>query len=140
MSQAQERKRDLRAAAEEAKEKQRAHEERMTKMILDWVATVTPKRGDIVVLTVPTEYFVWPGTDPEDVTEEQSEMMETCHKVLGTLLQGVMQQGILPGGAAILGEGMSLSDLPPPWEKHPDARSPIAIPNSRIVLPPGTKF
>jgi hypothetical protein len=36
---------------------------------------------------------------------------------------------------------MSLEDLPPPWEKHPDAEQPaVEVPKGRIFLPPGTKI
>ncbi len=124
-------------------ERQRQHEAEMTRMILDWITVTRPKRGDVIVLTVPKESFVWPGTAAEDVTEEQSAMMEACHKVLGELLEAVHRSGVLPGGAAILGEGMTLSDLPPPWEKHPDAREPsehLVVPGKSILLPPGTKI
>lgn len=136
----------VKASAAERKateaEKERAHQLELTKLVLDWITVVSPKRGDILALTVPQEYFVYPGTAPEDVTDAQKDMMETAHRVLGTVIEGVRSVGVLMGGAAILGEGMTLADLPPPWEKHPDAKDPseIAVPKSRILLPPGTKI
>lgn len=120
--------------AEEA-DKQRAHEVEQTKLILDWIATVTPKRGDIIVLTVPREYFAYPGTAPDEITDTQKAMMETGHRVLGMVIEGVRSVGVPIGGAAILGEGMTLADLPPPWAK-PEA----AIVKPRLLLPPGTKI
>jgi hypothetical protein len=135
--------REAKALAVAERQAEREHELAMTKMLLDRLATVTPKRGDIITLTVPAEHFIYPGTKLEDTTEEQRAWMEQCHTVLQAIIDGVMKQGILPGGAAILGEGMTLSDLPPPWEKHPDARAPaekIVTPGKRIFLPPGTKF
>jgi len=136
-------KREAKALAVAERQAEREHELAMTKMLLDRLATVTPKRGDIITMTVPAEHFIYPGTKPEDMTEEQKVWMEQCHTVLQTVLDNLMKQGILPGGAAILGEGMRLENLPPPWEKHPDAREPtekIVTPGKRIYLPPGTKF
>lgn len=138
----------MQAAAHERKaaeaERQRAHETGADQvLVLDWITTVSPKRGDILVLTVPQEFFVYPGTQPEDISAGQQEMMETAHRVLGQLIEGVRSVGVIVGGAAILGEGMTLADLPPPWEKHPDAKDPsekLAVARSRIVLPPGTKI
>lgn len=128
-------------AVKTERQKERDHESKLQRQILDWIETVQPKRGDILVLRVPDEQFVHPGTKPEDVTDEQKSVMETCHQVLGTLLQNMQMCGILAGGAAIIGDSMSLEDLPPPWEKHPDAEEPtIPVARSRILLPPGTKI
>ena len=143
MTQAQQMKREARAAAATEREREREHELAMTKLLLDRTTTLTATRGDIVVLTVPRELFVYPGTKPEDVTEAQSQMMEAAHSVLRTICDGLIRQGILPGGAAILGEGMTLTDIPPPWEKHPDAieePSKIVKPGTRLYLPPGAKI
>jgi hypothetical protein len=124
-----------------ASDKKREHEARLQRQILDWVEVVKPVRGDILVLRVPDEKFIHPGTKREDVTEEQEVTMQVCHQVLGTLIQSVQQAGVLPGGAAILAESMKLEDLPPPWEKHPDTEThAIEVPRSRILLPPGTKI
>ena len=136
-------KREAKALSVAERQAEREHELAMTKMLLDRLAVVTPKRGDILTMTVPAEHFIYPGTKPEDMTEEQKVWMEQCHTVLQTLISDLTKQGILLGGAAILGEGMTLADLPPPWEKHPDAREPLEkllTPGKRIYLPPGTKF
>jgi hypothetical protein len=126
--------------AEREREK-REHEAKLQRQILDWIEVVRPARGDILVLRVPNEKFVHPGTAPEDITDEQRSTMESCHQVLGVLLQNIQQCGILPGGAAIIAESMKLEDLPPPWERHPDAREEtIQTVRSRILLPPGTKI
>lgn len=141
MSAAQETKREARAAAAAERDAEREHELAITKLILDRVATLTAKRGDIIVLTVPADKFIYPGTKPEDMDDERKAWMEQCHAVLNTLCNNLVQQGILPGGACILGEGMTLKDLPPPWEKHPDSEeSKIERPGSRLLLPPGTRI
>ena len=128
-------------AVKTERQREREHEAKMQRQILDWIQVVQPKRGDILVMRVPDERFVHPGTPREDVTDEQKSLMETCHGVLGTLIQSVGQGGILLGGAAIIAESMTLEDLPPPWEKHPDAEEPtIPVARSRILLPPGTKI
>lgn len=120
--------------------KQQQHEAKMQRQVLDWIQVVQPKRGDILVLRVPDDQFVKPGTAPEDVTDEQKALMQTCHDVLGVLIEQVQRAGVLPGGAAILAESMKLEDLPPPWERHPDAHEPsIPVARAGIVLPPGTK-
>jgi len=131
----------VKASAADRQKAQHAHEARLQRQVLDWVQVVQPKRGDILCLRVPDEFFVYPGTDPEDITDEQRSMMETCHQVLGTLMQGVGMSGVQLGGAAIIGEQMSLEDLPPPWEKHPDAREDgLAVAKSKLLLPPGTRL
>jgi len=128
-------------AVKTERQKEREHEAKMQRQVLDWIQVVQPKRGDILVLRVPDEKFIHPGTDPEDVTEEQQALMATCHQVLGTLIDNVQRSGVLPGGAAILADSMTLEDLPPPWEKHPDSVEPtIPVARSRILLPPGTKI
>jgi hypothetical protein len=122
-----------------AAERQQAHEAAMQRQVLDWVEVVRPERGDILCLRVPNQFFVYPGTDLESITDEQRSMMETCHSVLGTLIEAVARTGIQPGGAAVIGEDMTLENLPPPWEKHPDAKPKVEVP-SRLLLPPGTKI
>lgn len=127
-------------AADRMREK-REHEAALQRQMLDWITVVKPQRGDILVMRVPAEKFIHPGTKVEDTTEDQRATMEACHKVLGEVLQNVGQSGILLGGAAILADEMKLEDLPPPWEKHPDAEeAAIPVARSRILLPPGTKI
>ncbi len=136
-------KREARAAAAAERAAEREHEVELTKLVLSWLGTTTPKRGDILVLTVPAEYFPMPGTPQEEITPEQMAMMEHAHTVFRTCLQQVERAGILLGGACLIGEGMRLEDMPPPWEKHPDAQAAserIVTPGKRILLPPGTKI
>lgn len=111
---------------------------KLQRRVLDWIETVKPVAGDILVLRVPSELWVKPGTAAEDVTPEQESTMREAHHVLGTVLANVRNNGIQLAGAAILSEDMTLEDLPPPpgWAKQPT----IQVPQSRILLPPGTKI
>lgn len=119
----------------------RDHEARLQRQALDWIEVVKPTRGDILVLRVPNEKFIHPGTKREDATEAQIATMEACHAVLRTVIESLAAVGVQAGGAAILAEEMTLEDLPPPWEKHPDAeQASIPVARSKILLPPGTKI
>lgn len=128
----------VKATAAERKAQQRredqAHQAKLQRQALDWLEVVKPKRGEILVLRVPDDKFVYPGTKAEDVTPEQDATMRACHEVLGIVIQSALAAGVKPGGAAILGESMSLESLPPP-----PAPPSIPVARPKILLPPGTK-
>jgi hypothetical protein len=119
--------------AEREREK-REHEAKLQRQILDWISVVKPQRGHILVLRVPDDKFIHPGTAPEDMTDEQKATMQACHDVMTTLVQNLQVIGTHIGGACILAESMRLEDLPLPNQ------SPIVTPTPGIILPPGTKI
>jgi hypothetical protein len=65
--------------------------------MLDWIEVVRPQRGDILVMRVPDDKFVHPGTAREDITDEQHETMTTCHRVIGEVINNVARMGIQLG-------------------------------------------
>jgi len=120
------------AVRQSASERKLEHEAKLQRQILDWITVVQPKRGDVLVVRVPDEHFIYPGTAMEDVSSGQRETMEACHKLMGLLVASIQNAGIPIGGAAIMAEGMTLESLPPP-------EPPIPVVSPRILLPPGTK-
>lgn len=141
MSAAQESKREARAAAAAEREAEREFELAMQKQILDWIAVTSVQPGDVLTITVPADKFCYPGTNPEDMTDEQKMWMEDCHRVLLSLLTDLGKMG-KPVLGAIIGEGMTLEDLPPPAsslaEREPTSK--IVKPGQRIFLPHGAKI
>jgi hypothetical protein len=115
-----------------ARKAAREHEMKLQRQMLDWIEVVRPQRGDILVMRVPDEQFIHPGTPRADVSEEQEATMETCHRVISEVIENVSRVGIQLGGAAIMAESMRLEDLPPP-------QPPIPVVKPRILLPPGTQ-
>lgn len=118
-----------------AAERKQEHEAKMQRQILDWIEVVRPERGNVLVMRVPDDQFPPLGTRPEDLTDEQRELMETCHKVLMEVIRGLAQDGRPMAGAAIMGESMRLEAQPAPPRPGEPVRSPAGL-----VLPPGTRI
>ncbi len=118
-----------------ARQAKAEHEAKLQRQILDWIEVQQPKDGNVLVLRVPDDRFIQPGTKAEDITDEQRATMEACHQVLRTVLTDLGRAGVRMGGAAILAESMKLEDLPPP----PQMQGRIHAARSPILLPPGTK-
>lgn len=130
----------VKATSAERLRLKRAHEAKLQRQILDWIEIVRPKSGNVLVLRVPDDKFIWPGTAEEDTTEEQREVMQACQQVLSVIGKGLAQTGTQIAGGAVLTESMKLEDLPPPWEQHPEMVGPgVVVPKKQILLPPGTK-
>jgi len=126
-----------RAEKKAARDAEREHEAKLQRQILDWIEVVKPERGHILVMRVPDDRFIWPGTPIEDASAAQMQTMQACHKVLAILIDDLNRSGTRMGGAAVIADGMKLEDLPPP---PPEIREQIAQARSRILLPPGTKI
>lgn len=120
-----------------ATQRKQEHEAKLQRQILDWIEVKKPQRGNVLVMRVPDEKFAPPGTPLEDIPAETKDLMAFCHSVLRALLSDLGRAGVLMGGAAVLSESMSIEDIPPP---PPEVREQIAVAQSRIVLPPGTKI
>lgn len=123
----------VKAGATAPAKAKRDHEALLQRQALDWIEVATIPPGAILVMRVPNEKFIHPGTKREDVTEEQMATMQACHDVLGILIQSLGVAGVRVGGAAILAADMKLEDLPPPNAQK------IHLPRPGIILPPGTK-
>lgn len=130
-------------AAETKREARKAkadHEAKLQRQILDWIEVAQPKPGNVLVLRVPDDKFIWPGTPEEETTEEQREIMQACQQVLGVIGRGLSMTGTPIAGGAVIAESMKLEDLPAPWEQHPEMVPPgVVVAKKQILLPPGTK-
>lgn len=124
----------------EARKAKADHEAKLQRQILDWIEVAQPKPGSVLVLRVPDDKFIWPGTPEEETTEENREIMLACQQLLSVIGRGLTQTGVPIAGAAVLAESMKLEDLPPPWKQHPEMVKPgVVVPKKQILLPPGTK-
>jgi hypothetical protein len=82
---------------------------------------------------MPEDQFIYPGTAPEDIPPEKIAVMNALRSLVEALLQNLKATGIEMAGAAIIADGMKLEDLPPPTQQ-------VVRPDTRILLPPGTKL
>ncbi len=111
----------------EARKAKADHEAKLQRQILDWIEVAQPKPGSVLVLRVPDDKFIWPGTPEEETTEENREIMLACQQLLSVIGRGLTQTGVPIAGAAVLAESMKLEDLPAPWEQHPEMVKPGVV-------------
>lgn len=108
-------------------------EAKLQRQMLDWMEVYSPKAGDILVVRMPEDRFIYPGTPPEEIPDEKIQVMNALRSLIEAMLQNLKAQGIEMAGACILADGMRLEDLPPPAQQ-------VHRPDTRILLPPGTKL
>ena len=106
----------------------------MTRQILSWISVVQPQTGNVLVVRVPDDVYVAPGTPDEQVTDEQKAVYEQIRVIFKTLVEGLQANGIQPAGGVVITEKMTLEDVAPPPRPGQEMRRP-----SGLVLPPGTR-
>jgi hypothetical protein len=117
-----------------AADKRAQHEAKLQRQMLDWIEVVKPQRGNILVLRLPEDRFLTPGTPPEEATPEKVGSMNAGMRMLQTLADNLDTLGVRVAGAVILGEGMTLEAMMPPPAPGQETRR-----QSGLVLPPGTR-